>query len=196
MTPFTPTIQFQGGGEIPVQYWVVIDSTEFFVHYRGGTLRVYANRGGLVGFTVDELRLELQIGDPYDGCWNARETNAYLTLIGESIESDCFEAASYPAKAEVRAHPYYRLGPLPTYPVGLLCGHSELPPPSNGRMNRHDRRRRSQQGVHDHRNQCYAHVSAQDVCKWIAAHPTEHHGLRVAFPDLWRRTAEDLELRE
>ncbi|HZN35841.1 MAG TPA: hypothetical protein VFB80_18555, partial [Pirellulaceae bacterium] len=92
-------------------------------------------------------------------------------------------------------HPYYQLGPRPEYPVGLVCGHFEKPPPpENGRMNRHDRRKRRLQGVHDHSASCYASAAAQDVTQWIAEHPAEHEGLKAVYPAIWRDVVRDLEL--
>jgi hypothetical protein len=119
----------------------------------------------------------------------------YLSLIAESIRTERFVASDYPSKKQIRDHPLYRLGPLPEYPVGLICGVPEKsPPPDNSRMNRHDRKKRRQQGIHDHDLRCRASASARDVEQWIADHRAEHEALKKAYPELWADVARDLEL--
>ena len=83
-------LAFEGGGSCPVQYWITIDSKEWFVRYRWGELEVYRSEDGDVDFTDDEVQLDVRIGDGYDGYWNARETNVYLTAITNAIQSGSF----------------------------------------------------------------------------------------------------------
>jgi hypothetical protein len=195
MQPSGTMIQFEGGGSTPVQYWVVIDGTEYFVYYRFGLLQVYASDDGPVGFTTDEIRVDVKIGDDLDGYWNARETNVYLQLVSDSIHSGKFDVLEFPEKSAARAHRYYRLGPLPRYAVGLNCGITERPPPiENPRMNRHDRRKRLLKGIHDHDMRCNVAVAAQDVANWISEHPAEHEAFKNLYPVIWNSVARDLEL--
>jgi hypothetical protein len=183
-------LPFEGGGCTPVQYFVQFDSTEYYVRYRGGVLEVYANA---INFSDEELRLDARLGDTYDGYWNARETNVYLMLLSDSIQSGVFEKDHFPRKVAVRKHEHYRLGPLPHYPVGLICGVHEPSPPPQNKMNRHDRRKRRSRGIHDHDNRCYACIGAKDVLNWIAAHPVEHHAFKKVFPMMWESVARDME---
>lgn len=184
-------LPFDGGGCTPVQYFVEFDSTEFYVRYRFGNLEVYANA---IHFSDEELRFDARLGDTYDGYWNARETNVYLTLLSEAIQSGVFNNEDFPKKTAIRKHAHYELGPLPHYPVGLTCGMHEASPPPENKMNRHDRRKRRLRGIHDHDNNCYTYVAAQDVAKWIADHPTEHQALKKVFPKMWENVARDLEI--
>lgn len=191
----TYLLPFTGGGSTPVQYDVDLAPWAYFVHYRYGILTIYGSERGEISFLEQEVLLESQLGDPYDGYWNARETNAYLHIISRSISSRKFDAADYPLKSDVRRHEDYRLGPLPKYPVGLSCGiHEQSSPPEN-HMNRHVRKKRRLSGIHDHDIHCLVAIPARDVVQWIADHPDEHDGFRRVYPHLWQETARDLELQ-
>ncbi len=189
--PHDIMLPFEGGGSTPVQYRVDYDFSEFYVRYRGGILEVYANA---IDFSDEELQFDARLGDTYDGYWNARETNVYLTLLSDAIESGVFNNDEFPKKEAIRKHAHYELGPLPHYPVGLICGvHKRSPPPEN-KMNRHDRRKRRLRGIHDHDNICYAYAAAQDVAKWITDHPAEHEAFKNVFPEMWPTVARDMEI--
>ena len=194
MPPSQPEkmLSFEGGGSCPVQYFVDFASHEYYVRYRCGILEVTRTP---IGTQDEHTVLDCRLGDTYDGYWNARETNVYLSLINNSIRSDRFDADQYPHKDRVRDHSFYQLGPFPVYPVGLFCGVQEKPPPpDNPRMNRHDRKKRRKQDIHDHDLQCRAFVAAQDVALWIVNHPSEHQALKKVYPELWRQVAKDLEI--
>ncbi|PHS10658.1 MAG: hypothetical protein COA78_10880 [Blastopirellula sp.] len=185
-------LNFEGGGEVPVQYDVDFGDSEYYVRYRDGWLEVYAN---VVDFSDEELRLEVRVGVPYDGSWNARETNVYLSLLSRAIESGVFNATVFPRKVDIRKHDLYVLGPYPLYPVGLTCGFQEPSHPHEGRINRHDRRRRKLRDIHDHDNSCYAYISAHDVVAWVSKHPMEHQALKNVSPRMWEYVACDMELQ-
>lgn len=176
---------------MPVQYDVEFDGIEYYVRYRHGWLEVYADP---CDFSDDELLLSVLIGDGFDCCWNARETNVYLTLLSHSIQSSQFNAADFPAKASVRQHRFYFVGRFPLYPVGLICGLREASPPPEGTMNRHVRKQRRQRGVHDHSNECIAYIYANDVVDWIRNHPLEHEAFKTVYPMMWLDVAHDMEL--
>jgi hypothetical protein len=184
-------LPFNGGGSTPVQYFVDYNSTEYYVRYRGGGLQVYSN---VVQFSDEEILFEAQLGDTYDGDWNARETNVYLTVLSQAIQTGKFNIDDFPPKNIIRTHRYYKLGALPIYPVGLICGNYESSPPSENKMNRHDRHKRKLRGIHDHDNHCYAYVAAQDTATWITRHQTEHDAFRKFFSIMWKSVARDLEI--
>ena len=186
-------LPFEGGGSCPVQYFVDYNSNEYYVRYRYGCLEITRTPAG----TGNEIHVfDSGIGDKFDGYWNARETNVYLSLINDSIVSGQFNAALFPDKRLVRDHELYELGPLPKYPIGLSCDNHKVPPPlDNPRMNRHDRKKRRQQGLHDHDNACIVYVSAQDVEKWITDHTYEHIAFREIFPTMWKYAARDLGIK-
>jgi hypothetical protein len=185
-------LPFEGGGSCPVQYFVNFAAYEYYVRYRHGILELYRTP---LSSSDERLVLHCRIGDTKDGSWNARETNIYVSLLTKSICTERFVGDDYPSKKQVRDHPLYRLGPLPEYPVGLMCGVVERSPrPEKSRMNRHDRKKRRQQGIHDHDLQCRAVASAKDIEQWIVDHPIEHEALKTVYPELWREVARDLEI--
>jgi len=178
----------------PVQYHLTLGGWEFYILYRSGWLIVYGAQKAVLALTDDELLLERVIGDSLDGNWNARETNVYLTILSGAIRDGTLRTVGLPHKANVAQHPAYALGPLPMYPVGVTCGrHGAVPEPGR-RSNRHDRRRRAEQGLHDHDNECIAHVPAREVAVWVEGHRQEHEELCRLFPEMWRSVARDLAL--
>lgn len=184
-------LPFEGGGASPVQYFVSFDSIKYYIRYRWGVLEVYNDDSD---FLEKDRLFSAKIGGANDGDWNARETNVYLSLLSHSIQSGIFDPGKYPNKTEVSHHQYFQLGPYPKYPVGLICGVNETLPVPSYPTNRHIRKRRRLQGVHDHNINCLAFVSARDVVEWIFSHPVEHQTFRLVYSKQWHRVAQDLEL--
>lgn len=169
--PLPDLLPCDGGGEWPVQYFMTFECQEFYIRYKRGELSVT-----LEGTDEREL-LHQRIGEVTDSDWSDEETTVYLTLISEAIRAGRLEELDLPSISEAPAHEYYIKGFFPQHCVGLICGRTQAPVPHDLKMNRHDRRRRREAGLHDHDDSCYVSVPAKDVERWVSGHPLEHQDL-------------------
>jgi hypothetical protein len=175
--PLTSILPFWGGGECPAQYYLSWKEHIYYIHYRHGWISV----------EVDDREVyEKRLGSNYDGFFTDEETTVYLWEISQAICEGTLSKLSLPTLFEAQSHPLYIKGPLPLHPVGLSCGQQQGPDiPSGVPNNRHTRRRRREQGIHDHEVRCLTFVPAQDVNSWIKAHPAEHLAFREEYPAMW-----------
>ena len=171
-------LEFVGGGFFPVQYDVKFDTDDYYIRYRWGNLEIYRNFGASIH---GGLVFETQLGDEYDGCWNARETNVYLTIIAKAIRNQQFHADDFPTKGVVREHENYELGPLPLYLVGLSCGFDGPSADAGMHSTRHVWKRLRVKGLHVHDDNCQVWLPANQIIQWFLDHPEKHERLRAAW---------------
>jgi hypothetical protein len=173
----TSILPFSGGGECPVQYFLTWKEHHYYVRYRDGWISVAVD---------DQEVYEKRLGARFDGFLSDEETTVYLWEISRAICESTLSKLSIPTLFEAQSHALYIKGPLPLHPVGLSCGQQQRPRlPSGVPNNRHTRRRRREQGIHDHTVGCMTFVPAQDVDSWVKVHPTEHLAFCEEYPAMW-----------
>src|SRR5690349_16488109 len=105
--PSIALLSWEGGGECPVQYEVESGGWSYYVRYRGGWCTLYGAPG--TWFDDNEGLFQQQLSDnTYDGAWNDRETNAYLSLLSDAIVTGTVGVLVLPSKLEVSQHPLYQ----------------------------------------------------------------------------------------
>ncbi len=173
----TLILPFWGGGECPVQYYLDWKEHHYYIRYRHGWISVDVD---------DQEVYEKRLGTNYDGFLSDEETTVYLWEVSQAICEGTLSKLSLPTLFEAQSHPLYIKGSVPLHPVGLSCGQQQGPSiPPGVPNNRHTRRRRQEQGIHDHDVECLTYVPAQDVDSWIKEHPTEHLAFCEEYPAMW-----------
>jgi hypothetical protein len=116
---------------------------DYYIRYKHGHIQVVRDE-----FTPDVAWLiDQTLAESSPAGWSDEETTVYLGLISDGIRTGTLDGMQLPTTEEARDHSYFVKGPIPRHCVGLICG---------------DRR-------HEHKEECYVYVGAEDVDTWINA---------------------------